>query len=304
MSYFKPGDGRRVRGFLQTSQEVTTMTETFQNAATKTIQVKDAKLVYRELGQRGAVPVVFLHHLTAVLDDWDPKLLDGIAKDHHVIIFDNRGVGASSGQTPASVGEMAADAIAFIEALGFAKVDLFGFSLGGFVAQVIAETRPELVRKIILAGTGPAGGAGISDVGAVLQGAFQKAGAEHKHPKHFLFFSPSVQSQKAADAFLRRLDQRQKDRDTAVSDQTVQAQITAITKWGQAPNPREALQQIRHPVLVANGDEDVMVPTVNSVALFEALPNAKLSIFPDASHGGIFEYADAFVDQTLHFLAA
>jgi pimeloyl-ACP methyl ester carboxylesterase len=279
------------------------MPETFQNAATRTIQIKDARLVYRELGERGGVPVVFLHHLTAVLDDWDPTLLDGIAKRHHVIIFDNRGVGASGGQTPASVAEMAADAIAFIEALGFAKVDLFGFSLGGFVAQEVAQLRPNLVRKIVLAGTGPAGGAGISDVGAVLQGAFQKAGAEHKHPKHFLFFSPSAQSQKAGDAFLQRLNQRQADRDTAVSDQTVQAQITAITKWGQAANPRETLKQIRHPVLVANGDEDIMVPTANSVALFEALPNAKLSIFPDAGHGGIFQYADAFVDQTLHFLA-
>jgi pimeloyl-ACP methyl ester carboxylesterase len=279
------------------------MTETFQNAATKTIQVKDTKLVYRELGKRGGVPVIFLHHLTAVLDDWDPTLLDGIATGHHVIIFDNRGVGGSGGQTPASVAEMAEDAIAFIEALGFPKVDLFGFSLGGFVAQVIAETRPDLVRKIVLAGTGPAGGTGTSNIGAVLQGAFQKAGAEKKHPKNFLFFTPSVQGQKAADAFLQRLNQRQADRDTAVSDQTVQAQITAITKWGQAPNPREALKQIRHPVLVANGDEDVMVPTANSIALFEALPNAKLSIFPDASHGGIFQYADAFADQTLHFLA-
>jgi pimeloyl-ACP methyl ester carboxylesterase len=279
------------------------MTETFQNATTRTIQVKNTKFVYRELGQRGGVPVVFLHHLTAVLDDWDPKLLDGIARDHHVVMFDNRGVGGSGGETPTSVAEMAEDAISFIEALGFKKVDLFGFSLGGFVAQVIAEKRPDLVRKIVLAGTGPAGGTGISNVGAVLQGAFQKAGAEHKHPKHFLFFSPSVQGQKAADAFLQRLDQRQKDRDTAVSDQTVQAQITAITKCGQAPNPRETLKQVRHPVLVANGDEDVMVPTENSIALFDALPNAKLAIFPDASHGGIFEYADAFVDQTHRFLA-
>jgi pimeloyl-ACP methyl ester carboxylesterase len=291
------------RELLLARQEVTTMTETFQNAATRTIQVKGTKFVYREFGERGGVPVIFLHHLTAVLDDWDPKLLNGIAGGHHVIAFDNRGVGGSDGQTPASVAEMAEDAIAFIEALGFAKVDLFGFSLGGFVAQVIAQTRPDLVRKIVLAGTGPAGGTGISDVGAVLQGAFQKAGAEHKHPKHFLFFSPSVQGQKAADAFLQRLDQRQADRDAAVSDQTVQAQIAAITKWGRAPNSRDKLTQIRHPVLVANGDEDVMVPTANSIALFEALPNAKLSIFPDASHGGIFEYADAFVDQTLHFLA-
>ena len=154
-----------------------TMTQAFQNAATRTIQVKDTRMVYRELGERGGVPVVFLHHLTAVLDDWDPKVLDGIAGSHHVVIFDNRGVGGSGGQTPVSVADMAEDAIAFIEALGFAQVDLFGFSLGGFVAQVIAQTRPELVRKIVLAGTGPAGGVGISDVGTILQGAFQKSGA-------------------------------------------------------------------------------------------------------------------------------
>ena len=119
-----------------------TMTQAFQNAATRTIQVKDTRMVYRELGERGGVPVVFLHHLTAVLDDWDPKVLDGIAGSHHVVIFDNRGVGGSGGQTPVSVADMAEDAIAFIEALGFAQVDLFGFSLGGFVAQVIAQTRP------------------------------------------------------------------------------------------------------------------------------------------------------------------
>ncbi len=279
------------------------MTQAFQNAVTRTIQVKDTRMAYRELGERGGLPVVFLHHLTAVLDDWDPKVLDGIAGRHHAVIFDNRGVGGSGGQTPGSVAEMAEDAIAFIEALGFPQVDLFGFSLGGFVAQVIMQTRPELVRKIVLAGTGPAGGVGISDVGSILQNALQKAGAEHKHPKHFLFFSASPQSQAAADAFLHRLAERQADRDIAVSDQTIQAQLTAITKWGQAPSSIEALKQIRHAVLVANGDADVMVQTSNSIALFEALPNAKLSIFPDASHGGIFQYADAFVDQALRFLA-
>jgi pimeloyl-ACP methyl ester carboxylesterase len=280
------------------------MTESFQSAATRSIKVKDTNLAYRELGLRDGVPVVFLHHLTAVLDDWDPRLLDGIARRHHVVLFDNRGVGGSEGQTPASVADMADDAIAFIEALGFAKADLFGFSLGGFVAQTIALTRPELVRKIVLAGTGPAGGKGIANVAAVLQGAVQKAAAEHRHPKHLLFFSPSPQSQKAADAFLQRLEERKADRDRAVSNETVQAQLTAIGKWGQAPGSTAALKQIRQPVLVANGDDDVMVPTANSFALFEALPNAELSIFPDASHGGIFQYADAFVDQTLRFLAS
>jgi pimeloyl-ACP methyl ester carboxylesterase len=279
------------------------MTQTFHNAVTRRIQVKNIGLAYREFGARDGVPVVFLHHLTAVLDDWDPKVLDGLAGSHHVVIFDNRGVGASDGQTPVSVADMADDAIAFVEALGFAQVDLVGFSLGGFVAQVIAQTRPDLVRKIVLAGTGPAGGVGISDIGAVLQDAFQKAAATGKHPKHFLFFSPSHQSQKAADAFLQRLGERQADRDTPVSDQTVQAQVTAILKWGQAPSSTEALKQVRNPVLIANGDKDVIVSTANSVALFAALPDAKLSIFPDAGHGGIFQYADTFVDQTLRFLA-
>jgi len=279
------------------------MSMTFENAPTKSVDVNGTNFVFREIGKTGGVPVVLLHHLTAVLEDWDPRVVDGLAVKHHVIAFDNRGVGGSGGSTPETVEEMAQDAIAFIGALGFSKVDLFGFSLGGFVAQVIAQQQPGLVRKIVLAGTGPAGGVGITDVNTILQGALQKAGAEHKHPKHFLFFSPSPQSQKAADAFLQRLDKRQTDRDTAVSDQTVQAQLTAILKWGQAPSSIEALKQVRHKVLIANGDVDIMVPTANSIALFEALPDAKLSIFPDAGHGGIFQYADAFVDQTLSFLA-
>jgi pimeloyl-ACP methyl ester carboxylesterase len=279
------------------------MSMTFENAPTKSVDVNGTNFVFREIGKKGGVPVVLLHHLTAVLEDWDPRVVDGLAVKHHVIAFDNRGVGGSGGSTPETVEEMAQDAIAFIGAAGFDKVDLFGFSLGGFVAQIIAQQQPGLVRKIVLAGTGPAGGQGIRNVGPVLQDAFTKAAATNRHPKHFLFFSPSLQSQKAADAFLQRLDRRQADRDTSVSDQTVQAQLTAILKWGQAPSSIEALKRVRHKVLIANGDEDIMVPTANSIALFEALPDAKLSIFPDAGHGGIFQYADAFVDQTLRFLA-
>jgi pimeloyl-ACP methyl ester carboxylesterase len=273
-----------------------TMTQAFQNAATRTIQVRDTRMVYRELGERGGVPVIFLHHLTAVLDDWDPKVLDGIVGSHHVVIFDNRGLGGSGGQTG-----------------GCDRVHRGPWLRAGRPFRLFAgrlrragdRADPSRARPQDRARRNRTcrGRIGISDVGAVLQGAFQRAGAEHKHPKHFLFFSPSAQSQNAADAFLQRLEERRADRDTAVSDQTVQAQLTAIVKWGQAPSSTEALKQVRHPVLITNGDADVMVPTPNSIALFEALPNAKLSIFPDASHGGIFRYADAFVDQTLRFLA-
>jgi pimeloyl-ACP methyl ester carboxylesterase len=256
--------------------------------------------VFREIGKKGGVPVVLLHHLTAVLEDWDPRVVDGLASKHHVIAFDNRGVGGSGGSTPKTVEEMAQDAVAFIGALGFSKVDLFGFSLGGFVSQVIAQQQPGLVRKIILAGTGPAGGEGIANVGPVLQDAFGKAGASNKHPKHFLFFRQTSNGQAAADDFLRRLKERTKDLDAPVRDETVQAQLAAIQAWGKGDATK--LGTVQHPVLVVNGDDDVMVPSFNSFELARRLPNAQLSIFPDAGHAGIFQYHAAFVQQALAFL--
>jgi pimeloyl-ACP methyl ester carboxylesterase len=276
------------------------MNTTFKNAVTKSVGVNGTEFVYREIGEKGGIPVVFLHHLTAVLDDWDPRVADGLAAKHHVIAFDNRGVGASGGSTPKTVEEMARDAIAFIGALGFSKVDLFGFSLGGFVSQVIAQQHPDLVRKIILAGTGPAGGEGIANVGAVLQDAFAKAAASHKHPKHFLFFTQTSNGQAAAGDFLRRLKERTEDLDTPVSNETIQAQLAAFHAWAQGN--ADALATVQHPVLVAGGDDDLMVPTVNSFELARRLPNAQLSIFPDAGHGGIFQYHAEFVRQALAFL--
>jgi pimeloyl-ACP methyl ester carboxylesterase len=276
------------------------MTTTFNAATTKTVSVNGTNFVYREIGDKSGVPVVFLHHLTAVLEDWDPAIADGLAKSRPVIVFDNRGVGGSEGTTPDTVADMAKDAIALIDALGLAKVDLFGFSLGGFIAQVVARERPDLVRRIILAGTAPAGGEGIVNVGAVLQDAIAKAGAENKHPKRLLFFRPSKESQKAADAFLSRLSERKEDRDAAVTNEAIHAQVTAITKWGMAATG--SLGAIKQPVLIVNGDNDIMAPTINSVELARKLPNAELSIFPDAGHGAIFQYHDVFVDQALRFL--
>lgn len=273
---------------------------TFETATTKAIDVNGTSFVYREFGEKGGVPVVLLHHLTAVLDDWDPRVVDGLAAKHHVIAFDNRGVGGSGGSTPTSVEEMARDAVAFIRALGLSKVDLLGFSLGGFIAQVVAQEQPDLVRKLIIAGAGPAGGEGISNMGAVLQDALAKAGASGKHPKHFLFFSQTSNGQAAANAFLARLSERKEDRDAPMSNETIGAQLTAIHAWGQGDASK--LSAIHHPVLVANGDDDVMAPTINSFELARRLPNAQLSIFPDASHGGIFQYHPVFVQQALDFL--
>lgn len=276
------------------------MTTTFENAPTRTVDVNGTPFVYRELGVTGGVPVVFLHHLTAVLDDWDPSIIDGLAAKHRVILFDNRGVGGSKGTTPDNVEDMARDAIAFIAALGLSKVDLFGFSLGGFIAQVIGQTRPDLVRRMILAGTAPTGGEGIAAMGGVLQNAVAKASAEKKHPKQLLFFTQTKDGQKAAGEFLQRLNARSQDRVAAVTNETIVAQVTAITKWGLAP--ATSLNDIRQPVLVVNGDTDVMAPTISSVELARKLPNAELSIFPNAGHGAIFQYHTAFLHQALTFL--
>jgi pimeloyl-ACP methyl ester carboxylesterase len=276
------------------------MSTTFESAATKSVDVNGTNFVYREIGKKSGIPVLFLHHLTAVLEDWDPRVVDGLAAKRHVILFDNRGVGGSGGSTPTTVEEMARDAVAFISALGFSKVDLLGFSLGGFVSQAIAQQQPGLVRKIILAGTGPAGGEGIANVGAVLQDAFGKAGAANKHPKHLLFFTQTSNGQAAADEFLQRLKERTKDLDAAISNETVQAQLAAIQAWGRGDAAK--LGAVQHPVLVVNGDDDVMVPSLNSFELARRLPNAQLSIFPDAGHGGIFQHHAAFVEQALAFL--
>ena len=134
-----------------------TSNATWKDAPTHTVTAGGVEFAYRQLGPGEGVPVVFLTHLGAVLDNWDPRVVDGIAAKRRVITFDNRGVGASSGSTPTTIEQMARDAVTFIRALGFDQVDLFGFSMGGMIAQVIAQEEPQLVRKMILAGTGPAG---------------------------------------------------------------------------------------------------------------------------------------------------
>ena len=238
-----------------------------------------------------------------MLDDWDPAVIDGVASERQVIAFDNRGVGGSgTGTTPDNVEAMADDAIAFLETLGLGTVDLVGFSLGGMVAQVVAQRRPDLVRRLVLAGTAPAGGKGGGNAGPLLQSAFQQASEQGKHPKHILFFSPTPTSQAAADAFLTRLDERTpQDRDTPVTNESIGAQITALAKWEQGTSPA-GLATVTQPVLVVNGDEDIMLPTINSFELAEPPPDAQLSIYPYSGHGGIFQHHALFVQQTLEFL--
>jgi len=275
---------------------------TWRNAPTKRIDVGGTKLVYRQLGPDTGVPVIFLNHLAAELDRWDPRVVDGIATRRRVIVFDNQGIGASEGKTPTSVEAMARDAVAFIRALGFAQVDLLGFSLGGFISQVIAQEEPQLVRKIILAGTGPAGGTGIDKVTSLTIRDMVKGVLTFRHPEYYLFFTETPNGRNAAREFLARLKERTENRDKPVWIAAFNAQLKAIHAWGRQ-RPAD-LSRIHHPVLVANGDHDRMVPSSNSVDLARRLPNAELVLYEDAGHGGVFQYHQAFVKKALEFLEA
>lgn len=270
------------------------------NAPTLRIDIGGVQFAYREFGPSTGVPVIFLHHFTAVIDDWDPRIIDGIAAERRVIIFDNRGVGGSEGRTPTSIKAMADDAIAFIRALGFGQVDLVGFSMGGFISQVIAEQEPSLVRKMVLAGTGTAGGAGVGKFRTRLIADFMRGVVTIKDPKRYLFFTRTANGKAAAAAFMRRIKERTQDRVKPTSPLGVAAQVVAIRGWGNQP-PMD-LASIKHPVLVVNGEDDRMLPTRSSFELAHRLPNASLIIYPDAGHGGIFQCHEQFVPQVLAFL--
>ncbi|MFF2513792.1 alpha/beta fold hydrolase [Streptomyces sp. NPDC058086] len=273
----------------------------YKNAPTRSVSVRGEDFAYRELGPEGGVPLILLMHLAGALDNWDPRVVDGLAARRRVITFDNRGVGGSGGSTPDTIEAMARDAVLFIRALGFDQVDLLGLSMGGFITQVIAEEEPHLVRKVILAGTGPAGGPGIDKVPALTIQATLKGALTRQDPKLSLFFTETAGGRRAGRAFLERLKERTQNRDKDISLPSFRAQLKAIKRWGrQAPSD---LSDIRQPVLVANGENDRMVPSRNTLDLAARLPQSQLvPLYPDAGHGGIFQYHDEFVTRALEFL--
>jgi len=274
---------------------------TWKNVPTRTIDLGGVPFAYRELGPTSGVPVVFLHHLMAVLDDWDPRVIDGIAAQRRVITFDNRGVGASGGSTPQTIEEMGRDAIAFIQAMGLKKVDLLGFSLGGGVAQMVALQAPNLVRRMILAGTGPRGGEGIDAITRVAVFAYIKAALTLSDARNFLFFPRTSEGKRAAKDYFARLRERTSNRDKPIAMQARRAQLNAIRAAGRsAPDD---LSVITQPVLVANGDNDLMVLSSHSADMARRLPNSELIIYPDSGHGAVFQFHAAFVAKALEFLA-
>lgn len=274
---------------------------THNTAPTQFIEAGGIRFAYRTLGADKGVPLVLMGHFRATMENWDPLVSDGLAKGRRVILFSNQGIGLSSGQTPDTIAEMASDAILFIDALGLTQVDLLGFSMGGFIAQEIVLARPELVRKLILAGTGPEGG---EDMQIYIPEVTKAATNEVTTLEDFLilFFPPSEAGQNAGRAFWKRRNERKEDIDIPSTMQVMQAQGNAIGAWG-IPNPAYTkLKQIKHPTLVANGYNDIMVPTVNSIILFQQLLNSKLILYPDSGHGFLFQYPEEFVTDVTLFL--
>jgi pimeloyl-ACP methyl ester carboxylesterase len=272
----------------------------YKHAPSRTVTAGNVTYAYRELGPRGGVPVILLVHLAATLDNWDPSLIDPIAQRHHVIAFDNRGVGASTGTVPDSVEAMADDAHTFITALGFGTVDLLGFSLGGMIAQALVIKHPELVRKLILTGTGPAGGAGIDKVAGTTYYDMLRATLARKDPKEFLFFNRDDTGRRAARAFVERLEERTQDRDAKITVRAFQTQLKAIKRWGRS-TPAD-LSAITQSTLIANGANDRMVPTVLSADMHRRIAGSQLTVYPNSGHGAIFQYHREFAAAAIRFL--
>jgi pimeloyl-ACP methyl ester carboxylesterase len=271
-----------------------------KTAETQFVTADGNKIAYRVLGDKAGIPLVMVSPLGSAMDAWDPAVTNGLAQKYKVIIFDIPGVGTSGGTTPDNIPDMAKEVVSFIKALGYNKVDLLGFSMGSFISQQIALTDPAVVNKIILTGTGPKGSKGLSDLPK-----FLAAAAKLTPEQVFLgsFFAPSDFSQTAGKSAYERIQERQADRDVAITPESFTNQVKAVLGWAQ-PNPDvlTELQSVKQPVLIVQGQEDVLVPVDNAISMSKSIPNAKLIVYPDAGHGAFFQYHDDFVKKSLEFL--
>jgi pimeloyl-ACP methyl ester carboxylesterase len=284
--------------------ESTMTIHTHQTAPTQFVEANDIRFAYRRFGKPDGVPLVFNQHFIGTMDHWDPAVTDGLAQDREVILFNNAGVSSSSGEVPTTFERMGANAIAFIKSLGLKQLDVLGFSIGGFVAQEITLQAPGLVRRLVLVGTGPRGG---QDMATLTPEAQQIFGASYQVPEEVwlkVHFTRSEASQAAGREFLKRFLHRAENRDPEVNEKVAPAQIEAIGRWGaQREGSYEYLQTIRQPTLVVNGDNDVIIYSINSWILQQNIPNAQLIIYPDGNHGSQYQYPERFVRHVSMFLS-
>jgi pimeloyl-ACP methyl ester carboxylesterase len=273
---------------------------------TQFIQTTAERYAYRRFGSGTGLPLLLLQHFTGTLDNWDPAVTDALAAEREVILFENAGVGRSSGKVPQTVDDMAAHALAFLDALGLKTVDVLGFSLGGMVAQQMVLERPSIFRKLILAGTAPRGGEEVMHLQKPsLAKHFGDPSLKGYEILQKIFFTPTESSQAAGAAFIDRLMQRQTDREPVSGSEVAFAQMAAFRDWEQVKGQRFAdLKAIHQPALVVNGVFDEMIPVRNSYWLSENLPNAVLLTYPDAGHGSIFQFHESFTRQVSAFLAS
>jgi pimeloyl-ACP methyl ester carboxylesterase len=285
-------------------EEIIMTEDTHQTAPTQFVDGAGIRFAYRRFGKNQGVPLVFFQHFTGTMDNWDPAVTDGLARDREVILFNNAGISSSSGETPNTIAQMARHAAAFIDALGLEQIDLLGFSLGGFVAQQLTLDRPKHVRHLVLVGTGPRSGEEMATLTPEAKAMFGKTYAVPDELWLEVFFSPTQTSQVAGRAFLQRLRARKENRDPSINEKVAPAQIAALEEWG-APRsePYAYLKNIKQPVLIINGCNDVIIYTVNSFILQRNLPNAQLILYPDSNHGSQYHFPELFVEHVTLFLA-
>lgn len=284
---------------LPTEQESSALNH--NNAKTNFIRVKGVDYAYRSWGKEGGIPLLLLPGTGGSMDDWDPAVTNGLAKQYKVIIFDNKGVASSNGTTPNTVQGMANDAIDFIKAMNLGTVNIMGFSMGGFVAQRIVLTEPAIINKIILADSGPKGAIGLSNLPNIIAGTVGLS-AEESYLK--FGFTDSQASILAGKASFTRVHLRTVDRDLALSDATSTAQFTAVLAWAQPDAAAlEELKTIKNPVLIVHGDKDLPISIENAHHMKQNLENAVLLEFPDSGHAAFYQNHEAFLTKALAFLA-
>src|SRR6195256_1833977 len=253
----------------------TIMIHTHKTAPPQFVEANSIGFAYPRFGKTGGVPLGLSQHYIGTMDYWDPTVTDGLARDREVILFNNAGVSSSSGEVPTTFERMGANAIVFIKGLGLKQVDVLGFSIGGMVAQEIVLQAPDLVRRLIVDGTGPRGGQGME-----------------------------LLTQAPGREFLNRTHLRQEGRDPEVNDKVSPAQVEAMGKWGvQHKGSYDYLKTIKQPTLVVNGSNDVIMPTVNSFIMQQNMPNAQLIVYPDSNHGAHHAYPELFVGHVSLFLS-